>query len=229
LKDIIAELEAKREAARQGGGEKRHASQHAKGKLTGSARELRVAVSLFALPLLVACSDAESPAATVPTTSTPQVWTDPLGRFTIDYESHGWSVPPAEYRAGGDDLVLELQHPEMGRSANNLRLCNVYEAPAPEYDGLTQEQINAGTSPRPSATGEISEQAVEVVDGIPTVGFRAENDTLRMYYRTFLLSVDGKATHAAVACGGQGIISEQEVAEFRAVLNTLHFLPESNP
>ncbi len=38
MKDIIAALEAKREAARQGGGEKRHAAQHAKGKLTARER-----------------------------------------------------------------------------------------------------------------------------------------------------------------------------------------------
>jgi len=38
MKDIIATLEAKREAARQGGGEKRHAAQHAKGKLTARER-----------------------------------------------------------------------------------------------------------------------------------------------------------------------------------------------
>ena len=36
MKDIIAKLEEKREAARAGGGEKRHASQHAKGKLTAT-------------------------------------------------------------------------------------------------------------------------------------------------------------------------------------------------
>ncbi len=38
MKDIIATLEAKREAARLGGGEKRHAAQHAKGKLTARER-----------------------------------------------------------------------------------------------------------------------------------------------------------------------------------------------
>jgi propionyl-CoA carboxylase beta chain len=38
MKDIIAALEAKREAARQGGGPKRHAAQHAKGKLTARER-----------------------------------------------------------------------------------------------------------------------------------------------------------------------------------------------
>ncbi len=38
MKDIIEALEAKREAARQGGGEKRHAAQHAKGKLTARER-----------------------------------------------------------------------------------------------------------------------------------------------------------------------------------------------
>jgi len=38
MKDIIAALESKREAARQGGGEKRHAAQHAKGKLTARER-----------------------------------------------------------------------------------------------------------------------------------------------------------------------------------------------
>jgi propionyl-CoA carboxylase beta chain len=38
MKDIIATLEAKREAARQGGGAKRHAAQHAKGKLTARER-----------------------------------------------------------------------------------------------------------------------------------------------------------------------------------------------
>jgi propionyl-CoA carboxylase beta chain len=43
MKDIIEALEAKRAAARAGGGEKRHAAQHAKGKLT--ARE-RVALLL---------------------------------------------------------------------------------------------------------------------------------------------------------------------------------------
>jgi propionyl-CoA carboxylase beta chain len=38
MKDIIAVLEAKRAAARAGGGEKRHAAQHAKGKLTARER-----------------------------------------------------------------------------------------------------------------------------------------------------------------------------------------------
>ena len=38
MKDIIAKLEEKREAARAGGGEKRHAAQHAKGKLTARER-----------------------------------------------------------------------------------------------------------------------------------------------------------------------------------------------
>ncbi len=38
MKDIIATLEAKRSAARAGGGEKRHAAQHAKGKLTARER-----------------------------------------------------------------------------------------------------------------------------------------------------------------------------------------------
>jgi propionyl-CoA carboxylase beta chain len=38
MKDIIQALEAKREAARAGGGEKRHAAQHAKGKLTARER-----------------------------------------------------------------------------------------------------------------------------------------------------------------------------------------------
>ncbi|MBS0384927.1 MAG: acyl-CoA carboxylase subunit beta [Proteobacteria bacterium] len=38
MKDIIAALEAKRAAARAGGGEKRHAAQHAKGKLTARER-----------------------------------------------------------------------------------------------------------------------------------------------------------------------------------------------
>jgi propionyl-CoA carboxylase beta chain len=38
MKDIIEALEAKREAARAGGGEKRHAAQHAKGKLTARER-----------------------------------------------------------------------------------------------------------------------------------------------------------------------------------------------
>ncbi|PZO53168.1 MAG: methylmalonyl-CoA carboxyltransferase [Alphaproteobacteria bacterium] len=38
MKDIIAALEEKRAAARAGGGEKRHAAQHAKGKLTARER-----------------------------------------------------------------------------------------------------------------------------------------------------------------------------------------------
>ena len=38
MKDIIAALESKRAAARAGGGEKRHAAQHAKGKLTARER-----------------------------------------------------------------------------------------------------------------------------------------------------------------------------------------------
>jgi propionyl-CoA carboxylase beta chain len=38
MKDIIEALEAKRAAARAGGGEKRHAAQHAKGKLTARER-----------------------------------------------------------------------------------------------------------------------------------------------------------------------------------------------
>jgi len=38
MKDIVAALEAKRAAARAGGGEKRHAAQHAKGKLTARER-----------------------------------------------------------------------------------------------------------------------------------------------------------------------------------------------
>jgi propionyl-CoA carboxylase beta chain len=38
MKEIIAALEAKRAAARAGGGEKRHAAQHAKGKLTARER-----------------------------------------------------------------------------------------------------------------------------------------------------------------------------------------------
>src|ERR1700741_2274198 len=38
MKDIIAALEEKREAARAGGGEKRHAAQHKKGKLTARER-----------------------------------------------------------------------------------------------------------------------------------------------------------------------------------------------
>ena len=38
MKDIIETLEAKREAARAGGGEKRMAAQHAKGKLTARER-----------------------------------------------------------------------------------------------------------------------------------------------------------------------------------------------
>ncbi len=38
MKDIISALEAKRAAARAGGGEKRHAAQHAKGKLTARER-----------------------------------------------------------------------------------------------------------------------------------------------------------------------------------------------
>jgi propionyl-CoA carboxylase beta chain len=38
MKDIIAKLEEKRAAARAGGGEKRHAAQHAKGKLTARER-----------------------------------------------------------------------------------------------------------------------------------------------------------------------------------------------
>ena len=38
MKDILAELEARRAIARQGGGERRVAAQHAKGKLTARER-----------------------------------------------------------------------------------------------------------------------------------------------------------------------------------------------
>jgi len=38
MKDIVSKLEEKRQAARAGGGEKRHAAQHAKGKLTARER-----------------------------------------------------------------------------------------------------------------------------------------------------------------------------------------------
>lgn len=38
MKDILAELEARRETARAGGGERRIQAQHAKGKLTARER-----------------------------------------------------------------------------------------------------------------------------------------------------------------------------------------------
>ena len=38
MKDILQELEARREAARQGGGQKRVDAQHSKGKLTARER-----------------------------------------------------------------------------------------------------------------------------------------------------------------------------------------------
>src|SRR5512138_1603514 len=124
MKDIIAALEAKRAAARAGGGEKRVASQHAKGKLT--ARE-RIALLLdegsfeeFDMFVEHRCTDFGMESQKLPGDGVITGWGTVNGRvvyvFAKDFTVFGGSLSEAHARKiiKIQDMALQNRAPIIG-------------------------------------------------------------------------------------------------------------------
>jgi hypothetical protein len=187
-------------------------------------------MKIIAAILTALCSLACSAAAQAPPAST--TWTDPLGRFTIDFAANGFTPLPA---TGDPADVLAVEHGALQRSANAVRMCGVREQPVPRLPALDQGQANAHlyarseAQTRASIRGELSEYARTRIDGVSTISFRLDVGGFQQYWRTFYLARDGGVIQVSLACGGAAPLSMLETSIMNQTLSTLRFLPEAAP
>lgn len=185
-------------------------------------------MKIIAAILTALCSLACSAAAQAPPAST--AWTDPLGRFTVDFAANGFTPLPA---TGDPADVLAVEHGALQRSANAVRMCGVREQRIPRLQAIDQGQANAGLYARSEAQfradvgGALSDYARTRIDGVSTLSFRIDRDGFQQYWRMFYLARDGGVVQVSIACGGAAPLSMLETSIMQQTLNTLRFLPEA--
>jgi hypothetical protein len=184
-----------------------------------------ITAAIAALCLLSATATAQEAPAVGP-------WTDPLGRFTMDFAAHGFTPLPAS-----DDPaeVIVVEHGALQRSANGTRMCDVREQRVPRSVAMDQGQANAhlySRSERDIAAGlngQLSEYARSRVDGISVVSFRFDIGSVQQYWRLFFLAHNGGVVQVAIACGGTAPLTMLDLSIMDQTLSTLRFLPEASP
>ena len=174
---------------------------------------------------------ASAPAAAQETPSS-AAWTDPLGRFSVDFAAHGFTpLPPT----GDPADVLAVENAPLQRSANAVRMCGVREQTVPRLPALDQGQANAHlyarseAQTRASIRGELSEYARTRIDGVSTISFRLDVGGFQQYWQIFYLAHDGGVIQVSIACGGAAPLSMLETSIMNQTLSTLRFLPEAAP
>ena len=183
---------------------------------------VRICATLFALTLLFA----------TPTFAQETAWTDPLGRFTIDFAANGFTPLPA---TGDPADVLAVEHGALQRSANAVRMCGVREQRIPRLQAIDQGQANAHLYARSEAQfradvgGALSDYARTRIDGVSTLSFRIDRDGFQQYWRMFYLAREGQVVQVSIACGGAAPLSMLETSIMNQTLGTLRFLPEAAP
>jgi hypothetical protein len=183
-----------------------------------------ITAAVAALCLLAASASAqEAPAS---------AWTDPLGRFTLDLASHGFTPLPQ----GADaNVVLEAENAALQRNANEPRVCAVNQQRLPRVVALDQGEANArlyDRTERDLATalrGDVTEYARARMGGISTAAFRLDANGSQYYGRMFFLAHNGGVVQVAVTCGGAAPLSMLDASVMTQTLSTLRFLPEARP
>jgi hypothetical protein len=160
-------------------------------------------------------------------------WTDPLGRFSMDFAANGFApLPPV---ADDPAQVIAVEHGALQRNANAARMCAVRESRVPRMAAMDQGQANAhlyALAERDIAArfdGQLTEYGRTRVDGVSLISFRLDSGQFQQYWRLFYLARDGGVVQAAIACGGVGPLSMLDLSVMNDTLNTLRFLPEARP
>jgi hypothetical protein len=187
-------------------------------------RFLRSAIAAFCF---LVCGVAAAQEAPAPATG----WTDPAGRFALDFASNGFT-PLSD--ASAPNAGAEFEHGAFQRSASAARLCSVREERVPRIVSTNQGDANARLYARTeqdlgaTLRGRVSEFSRARVDGISVLSFRLDTSTAQQYWRLFFLARNGGVYQVAVACGGAAPLTMLEVATMNETLNTLRFLPEAS-
>jgi hypothetical protein len=182
------------------------------------------AFALACVLLLAAPAAAQEPPAAT-------AWTDPLGRFTVDFAANGFTPAPS----GDPADVVSVENAALQRTANAARMCAVRQTRVPRTPALDQGQANAHLYARSEADiraslrGQLSDYARNRVDGISILSFRLDAGSIQQYWRLFYLAHNGGVVQVALTCGGTAPLSMLEISIMNQTLNTLRFLPEAQP
>lgn len=186
---------------------------------------LRLTGAIAALCMLVGASAAaqDAPAG---------AWTDPLGRFSVDFAASGFTPLP---RSSDPSVVLEVENVALQTRTNSARTCAVQQLRIPRVSAFEQGEANARLYTRTEADlraelrGQLSEYVRSREAGISMLSFRLDTGTVQQYWRYFFLTYRGSIVQTSVVCGGTAPLGPLEIDIMNQTLSTLRFLPEASP
>jgi hypothetical protein len=150
-------------------------------------------------------------------------WTEPAGRFGLDFQASGWTE--LHMPSDNEGLVLAIEHRPF-QERGLMRTCLITERGQDLGGQVSQADINTrtaavGQSMIERTIGVPAHSAVLDVDGVTVVAATIAAP-LRQEVRLFYLSEGTRLTQILINCGATNPVAPDVVDNIAALLGTLH-------
>lgn len=157
---------------------------------------------------------------------TSQRWTEPGGRFSLEFGALGWSeLPPNP--SEGDTLLVAIEHREF-QSGGQMRTCFVTERRQALGASVSQARVNTSTSAMAAAGVErsvgatIDESEIVEVDGA-TVIDASYTAQWQQHMRLFYLADGAFVRQILINCAAPPPVGSEVADGITNLLGTLRF------
>lgn len=157
-------------------------------------------------------------------------WTDPQGRYSLNYSFHGWVAASSSSAT----VRLSLIHPRFRAMSGRERGCFVTEdAVSGQVTGEAEQDAwlaGLNTADVERIIGRaVSEFSQGRVDGRAVIDYASTNGAYWLRTRVFRLSDGTNVVHVTIVCGGEPPFTDEERTSFESVISSLRFLPAGAP
>lgn len=155
-----------------------------------------------------------------------ETWTDPNGRFTLQFDQNEWQ-PSTVIRALEGD-ALTIQSARRGGGEDQLIVCKINERPSPAQ-GAGQDLANQHLRSLGEAdvegivNGDISALEHRDVNGMAVVAYSQFLAGFNTEWRVFFLVTADSVFSVTIMCGARPPVSDSDWAAARLVLDSLAF------
>lgn len=157
--------------------------------------------------------------------SAQETWTDPQGRFTLQFDQNDWRPSTALRALEGDALMIENDR----RGVDDMLLvCKVNERPSPAR-GAQQDLANAHVRGLSEAdvegivNGDITDLEHRDVNGMAVVAYSQLLAGFNTEWRVFFLVTAEAVYSVTIMCGARPPVADGDLAATRLVLESLVF------
>lgn len=160
----------------------------------------------------------------------PGEWVEPDGRYSLGFQSLGWTGVPSAAHAPNIMAFVRNDSPRDDR----MRICFVRQDPVPYSEGSSQATANQildrwDESRLSQVVGSpVTSMAHARIADVSAIDYRLQRQDLDIMARFFIVPGNAGMDQITIQCGFPAPFTNEEVASINAVFNSVRIIPRDH-